>query len=156
MTGHEEAPTGPDPPTSSVTFARSMADHVFYDGDCGFCHGSVRFLAEHDRAGALRYAPLGGATFERLVPESMRAGLPDSLVIHTADGRLLLRSDGMLHCLRRLGGGYRVLAALGRLVPRVLRDAAYGVLARNRLRWFGKAGEACPVPSGALRARFDP
>jgi len=133
-----------------------VPDHVFYDGDCGFCHGSVRFLAAHDRSGAFRFAPLGGPTFLALVPEAKRAGLPDSLVIRTADGRVLVQSDGALHCLRRLGGGFRALAALAALVPRGLREAAYAAFARNRQRWFARPKEACPVPSGALRARFDP
>jgi len=88
------------------------------------------------------------------VPE--RAALPDSLVIHTPDGRTLVQSEAMLHCLRRLGGGWRTLAALIALVPRALRDAAYAAFARNRQRWFARPREACPVPSGALRARFDP
>ena len=37
---------------------------VFYDGRCGLCHHSVRFLLARDRDGALfRYAPLFGETF---------------------------------------------------------------------------------------------
>jgi len=131
-------------------------DQVFYDGDCGFCHESVRFLAAHDRTGCFRYAPLGGPTFLALVPASERADLPDSLVVHSADGRVLVMSEAALHCLRRLGGGYRGLAALLGAVPRSLRDAAYAAFARNRRRWFARPSEACPVPSGALRARFDP
>jgi predicted DCC family thiol-disulfide oxidoreductase YuxK len=129
---------------------------LFYDGDCGFCHGSVRFLAAHDRHGAFRFAPLGGPTFLALVPEAARAGLPDSLVIRTADGRILVQSDAALHCLRQLGGGFRALAALVAFVPRPLREAAYAAFARNRLRWFARPKEACPVPPGALRARLDP
>jgi predicted DCC family thiol-disulfide oxidoreductase YuxK len=133
-----------------------LIDHVFYDGDCGFCHESVRFLAAHDRAGDFRYAPLGGPTFLALVPGAARDALPDSIVVHTPDGRILVLGDAILHCLRRLGGGWRALAALLALVPRPLRDAAYAGFARNRGRWFARPSEACPVPSGALRARFDP
>ena len=137
------------PPAAAV-------DHVFYDGECGFCHGSVRFLAAHDRGGAFRFAPLGGPTFEALVPPGRRAGLPDSLVVHTADGRLLVQSEAVRHTLRRLGGGFRWLAALLALVPRPLLDAAYAAFARNRRRWFPRPQDACPIPSGRLRARLDP
>ena len=134
-----------------------MPDHVFYDGECGFCQGSVRFLAGRDRRGAFRFAPLFGPTFERLVPEGARAGLPDSLVLTTEDGRLLLRSDAVLHTLRRLGGAWRVLAALLALLPRRLRDTAYDAFAKRRKRWFPSApAAACPIPSPELRARLDP
>jgi predicted DCC family thiol-disulfide oxidoreductase YuxK len=133
-----------------------VPDHVFYDGDCGFCHGTVRFLASRDAAGAFRFAPLFGPTFERLVPEPARAALPDSLIVHTGDGRLLVRGDAVLHTLRRLGGGWRLLAGLLSLLPRGLRDAGYDAFARVRKRWFAKPTDACPVPPGSLRARLDP
>jgi len=131
-------------------------DHVFYDGECGFCHWSVRWLAERDARGCFRYAPLGGVTFERLVPETQRAALPDSLVIHTADGRILVESPALLHCLGRLGGGFAWLGRVLGWLPRSLRDAAYAAFARRRRRLFGPPGDACPIPSGALRARLDP
>ena len=133
-----------------------MPDHVFYDGDCGYCHGSVRFLADRDRAGAFRFAPLFGPTFSKLVPEAMRAAQPDTLVVRTEDGRVLIQSDAALHCLRRLGGGWRVVAAVLVLLPRRLRDAAYAAFARNRRRWFGRPQDACPLPPGSMRARMDP
>lgn len=131
-------------------------DHVFYDGECGFCHWSVRFLAERDGEGAFRFAPLGGPTFESLVPDAERAPLPDSLVIRCANGRVLVRSDAALHCLRRLGGAWRALAVLLAFLPRALRDAAYDAFARRRLALFGRANAACPLPSPALRKRLDP
>lgn len=132
------------------------ADHVFYDGDCGFCHWSVRWLAERDDAGCFRYAPLGGATFESLVPVDRRATLPDSLVVHTAGGRVLVESAALLHCLDRLGGAWTMLAAVLHVLPRPLRDRAYAAFAKRRRRLFGQPDEACPIPSGTLRARLDP
>jgi predicted DCC family thiol-disulfide oxidoreductase YuxK len=131
-------------------------DHVFYDGDCGFCHWSVRWLAERDRAGCFRYAPLGGATFLAVVAEPERATLPDSLVIRTAEGRVLVASAALLHCLRRLGGGLAVLAAILEWLPLRLRDAAYAAFARRRRALSARPDDACPIPSGALRARLDP
>jgi predicted DCC family thiol-disulfide oxidoreductase YuxK len=38
-------------------------------------------------------------------------------------------------------------------VPRPLRDLAYGLLARNRYRLFGRL-DACPVPGPEQRERF--
>ncbi len=128
---------------------------LFYDGGCGFCHRAVLFLLWADREGrAFRFAPLGGATFETQIPPSERRGLPDSMVLRTADGALLTRSAGVLHMLRRLGGGWRVLAALFGLVPRPLRDAAYDFVARIRLRLFARPPAVCPVVPPLLRDRF--
>jgi predicted DCC family thiol-disulfide oxidoreductase YuxK len=141
---------------ATATRAPATVDHVFYDGECGFCHWSVRFLAERDRDGCFRYAPLGGPTFLTLVPEERRDALPDSLVIHTAGGGVLVESPALLHCLRRLGGGFALLGRLLGLLPRAFRDAAYAAFAKRRRRLFGRPDDACPIPSGALRARLDP
>jgi predicted DCC family thiol-disulfide oxidoreductase YuxK len=73
----------------------------------------------------------------------------------TADGTLLLRAQGVLHILRRLGGAWRVLATLAALVPAGLLDRAYDVVARVRGRLFGAPAEACPIVPAHLRARFD-
>lgn len=130
---------------------------VFYDGDCGLCHRTVRFVLRRDPDGrAFRFAPLGGETFRRELDEDRRASLPDSIAVYTEDGRLLTRSDGTVHILRRLGGVWGVLGALLSVVPRVLRDAAYDAVARIRHRLFSRPDAACPVASPALRARFDP
>jgi predicted DCC family thiol-disulfide oxidoreductase YuxK len=129
---------------------------LFYDGGCGLCHRSVRFVAAADRAGRFRFAPLGGETFRALVPEERRGALPDSIVVRRADGALLVRSDAALHVLRRLGGGWRAVAALLALVPRGLRDAGYDFVAGRRLRWFARPEVACPLVPPHLRARFVP
>ena len=60
-------------------------------------------------------------------------------------------SDAALAVLHHLGGGWRVLAALGREVPRVVRDAFYDAVARRR---FTLAARACLLPRPEERARF--
>jgi peptidoglycan/LPS O-acetylase OafA/YrhL len=57
--------------------------------------------------------------------------------------RLLIRSDATLAVARRLRFPWRVLA-LGRLVPRGLRDAIYAFLAARRNRWPAP-GDRCEV-----------
>jgi len=131
-------------------------DILFYDGRCGLCHLSVRLLLALDRAGALRFAPLGGETFGGLVPEAERAALPDSLVLRTADGQLLVRSAAVLESLRLVGGPATWLAVTARVVPRRLADGFYDGVARLRRRLVRPPAGACPVVRAALRARFLP
>lgn len=130
---------------------------LFYDGTCALCHRAVKFVLRHDREGKLfRFAPLGGATFAARIPAEQRAGLPDSVVLQTGDGRLLVRSNAFLHIFVRLGGGWKILADLLRAVPRPWRDAVYEGVARVRYRVFGRTKDWCPVIPPELRARFDP
>jgi predicted DCC family thiol-disulfide oxidoreductase YuxK len=128
---------------------------LLYDGDCGFCAGSVQFLLRHeppDRRALLRFAPLQGA-FGRSIAQGSPRGveLRSVLWVRGADRIVFERSDAALQALTHLGGLWSVLATVGRLVPRALRDAVYDLVARRRYR---VAAPACLLPSPEQRARF--
>lgn len=132
-------------------------EYIFYDGHCGLCHRAVKFVLKHDRSGsAFRFAPLQGDTFQSIVSAECRANLPDSFLVLTRDGNLLMRSDATLHSMRRFGGGWKLLANILGLIPRRLRDVVYDFVARIRYRVFGRRDDLCPVVPPNLRARFDP
>jgi predicted DCC family thiol-disulfide oxidoreductase YuxK len=116
----------------------------------------VRFVARRDAAGRIRFAPLGGVTFQRQVPEVDRRDLPDSLVVLAPGSRPLTRSDAVAHLLRALGGAWAVGARLLAIVPRPLRDGAYDLVARFRARLFRRPEGVCPCLPPALLDRFDP
>jgi predicted DCC family thiol-disulfide oxidoreductase YuxK len=129
---------------------------VFYDGVCGFCNQTARWLIDRDPSGRLHYAPLQGET--AAAARARHADFPqdiDTLVLleRDADGEhLYLRSDAVLRVAAAIDSPWRRLAWL-RFVPRPIRDWGYGLFARNRYRMFGRL-DACPVPSEAERARF--
>lgn len=130
-------------------------DRLFYDGSCGLCHRTVRFLLAEDPDGrTFVYAPLASAAFADALPPAARASLPDSIVIIAADGRTRVRSDAALYASERLGGLWRVLGLAGRVVPGSWRDAVYDWVARHRRHWFRAPPDACPLVPPPLRARF--
>jgi predicted DCC family thiol-disulfide oxidoreductase YuxK len=124
---------------------------LFYDAGCGLCQGTVRFVSRRDRSVGIRFAPLGGHTFKRLIPAASRAGLPDSLLVLTPQGDLWDRSQAVLHLLGRMGPGWRVLGRLLVWIPRSLRDFVYDLVARLRPR-----GSACDRPIQTADDRFEP
>ena len=130
---------------------------VLYDGVCGFCNGSVRWLIERDPEARLRYAPLQGETAAAL--RARHPEIPtelDTIVfveVRPGDERVWLRSSAVFRVMRELGAPWRWIGCLRWLAPAALWDVAYRAFARRRYRWFGRL-EACPIPSPALRARF--
>lgn len=131
------------------------SDWVFYDGTCGLCHRAVAFAVRRDPAGrSFRFAPLGGATFERTAVSGRRAGLPDSLVVLEPGGRVLTRGAAVARVLMRVGGGWGLAGRALLAVPRPLRDGAYDLVARVRRRLFARPPQACPLLPPELRARF--
>jgi predicted DCC family thiol-disulfide oxidoreductase YuxK len=114
---------------------------VLYDGACALCQGTVRWLIAEDADGSrFRFAP--------------QAGTARRLTVETADGRRYEGSTAVLHCWRRLGGLWRLLAEILRWVPRSLRDLAYDAFARVRHVLFGGKFQACPRLPRHLRSRF--
>jgi predicted DCC family thiol-disulfide oxidoreductase YuxK len=135
-----------------------VPDLVLYDGSCGLCHRSVAFLARCDRDGTrFVFAPLGGETAAARLAETTAASFPaGTVLVLTADGRLLLRSDAVLNALGCLGGAWRGLASGLAFVPRPLRDGAYSLVARVRGRLFAQPEGSCPRLPANLAERFLP
>ena len=129
---------------------------VLYDGECGLCARSVRFLLDRDRAGRLRFAPLQGATAAPLLARHGLSGELRSVVFlrdqGTAAETPFVRSDAVFEALKVTGSPWRH-AALLRVVPRSLRDAVYDFVARHRHLW---AAHTCRLPGPGERDRFLP
>jgi predicted DCC family thiol-disulfide oxidoreductase YuxK len=130
-------------------------DIVFYDGHCGLCHRTVRFLLARDHDGErFRFAPLDSEAFRTSFSERERSEFPESLIVRTGAGEVLTRSTASLYLLRRLGGRWRLLGGLLALVPLGVRDAIYDGIARMRHRLFAAPTEACPLIPPELHSRF--
>jgi predicted DCC family thiol-disulfide oxidoreductase YuxK len=150
--------------TGSTSF-RSTADAgdvaagpiLLYDGTCGFCARSVQFVLQHERTGGtLRFARLEGPLGTALRSRHPDLGTIDSVLWYepataSMPERLLWRSRGALRVAHYLGGVWSLLASLGALVPRPVRDAVYDWIARHR---HELAADACLVPTPEQRARF--
>lgn len=134
---------------------------MLYDGLCGFCNKTVQWLTKRDRHDRFRFAPQQSSFAAAILArhgidrERMLKDNSVYLVLDLDSGqeRLLTQSDVTVKLLMLLGGGWRVLGNLLRVVPRFLRNAVYRVAARNRYRLTGRY-EVCPVPSEAERMKF--
>ena len=129
---------------------------LLYDGLCGFCDGTVQFILQHDRRGALRFATLQGDFARGVIERHPELAGVDSLVLvergTSGEERIYVRSEGALQVATYLGGAWTLARGL-RIVPRFLRDLVYDGFARVRYRVFGRY-DACPIPSAEQRARF--
>ena len=144
-----------------MTRADSVSQHepgerrsglVLFDGGCGLCHRSVRFILRHDSTAYFRFAPLQGTT-----AASVLAGAPADVrsldtVVLVEGGGVFTRLTAAVRIAARLDSPWSLLALL-RVVPRPLRDWAYEVVARHRVRWFGRA-DVCDLDSRVPRARL--
>ena len=135
----------------------AVADHaktvlIFFDGVCNLCNGVVKFLIRRDHKRIFKFASLQSdfarATLRQINVDPYSF---DSVVV--IDGPLLLtKSDAAMHIAKYLGGGWKVVTAL-KILPKVLRDAGYNVIASNRYRLFGRQDQ-CMIPTPEIKERF--
>jgi predicted DCC family thiol-disulfide oxidoreductase YuxK len=139
---------------------------VLYDGECGFCNRSIRFLLRQDRKDRLRFAPsTSPAVQELLAAHGVPSGFqnfgpgngPDTILVLRNTGKpieeLLVRSNAILACLRVLPQPWPTFAAILRLIPRPIRESTYRFIARERYRIWGRY-PTCPIPTPEERQHF--
>jgi predicted DCC family thiol-disulfide oxidoreductase YuxK len=109
-------------------------------------------VLRHDPAGKVRLlraqAPLGRALYVHygLDPDDYETN------ILLAEGTAWFKSEGSIRMAEGLGMPWSFAAAF-RVLPRTLRDGLYDLVARNRLRLFGKR-ETCYIPDRGTEQRF--
>ncbi len=122
---------------------------VFFDGECGFCARSVRWLLDHDPRGVLTFAPLQGDT-ARALGVSLPADRSTWFLILADENGMHSRSGAVFRAVSRLGGAW-TLAGLLLLFPAPIRDGVYDWVARHRDTLGGEAACALPAPEEAQR-----
>ena len=127
---------------------------VLYDGTCGLCARSVRWILAHERDHAIRFAPLQGET--AALARARFPNIPTRIdtVVYVHDGRAHLRSKALLHASAHLRAPWRWAHAM-RWLPGVVLDLGYRVVAAVRYRLWGHA-DACALVTPEQRARFLP
>lgn|SRR5262245_26130396 len=130
---------------------------ILYDGVCGLCNRLNAFVLPRDPVGVFHFAPLQSETGRSIllkfgrdssaldtfyVVEDYRSGAP----------RLWFKARAGLFVARQIGGVWRLLAIFG-VLPDVLLNVVYDLIARHRYRIFGRY-DVCLMPKPEYKARF--
>jgi predicted DCC family thiol-disulfide oxidoreductase YuxK len=127
---------------------------VLYDGTCGLCAKSVRWILHHERDHDLKFAPLQGETVQALRARYPNIPATVDTVIYIANGKAYLRSKAFLHAAKHLRAPWRWAFAF-RWFPGFLLNVGYRFIAAIRYKVWGRV-DACELPSPEQRARFLP
>ena len=127
---------------------------VYYDGDCGFCHGFIRILLAEDKASNFKYSPLGSDYFNKHIDADQRDSLPTSVLVQTAQGKIKMKSEAVSHCLIALGGLWGLMGHLLTLLPVKVANVAYDWIGSIRYKLAKKPDGACPLLHPSLSKRF--
>ena len=127
---------------------------VYFDGVCNLCNGFIDFLITRDSKRALRYSSLQSDRGQVVLGELDRSLEEfDSILVQTRDGKVLDRSKAVLAILREMPFPWSFLGSLFRVVPTLIGDFVYKIVALNRYRLFGKR-DSCRLPTEDEREFF--
>jgi predicted DCC family thiol-disulfide oxidoreductase YuxK len=129
----------------------NKGDVVLFDGVCNLCSKSVQFIIKRDKAKLFRFASLQSGFGQKILQQHGMSDINFNSFILLQNGTLYTKSTGALKVAAQLNGlkWSKIFFA----VPAFIRDGVYGIIARNRYKWFGKK-EACWLPTPALKYRF--
>lgn len=125
---------------------------LIFDGVCEICNASVNFILRWEKRQDILFTanqnPPGRAILEHFGEDPTA----NTTIYFVEDGKIYAQSRAIMRIARRLRFpwylGYGFI-----LVPRVIRDFFYRLIARNRYKLFGKK-DFCRIPTPEEMSRF--
>lgn len=124
---------------------------VLFDGQCGLCNRSVKFILKKERAPYLLLSPLQSEKGKSLLNQFQLKDKADSIV-YIKNNKAYLKSGAVLRLCLQLKGLWPLMIIFI-IVPTFIRDAIYDYIAKNRIKWFGTA-DYCEMMTAETRGRF--
>lgn len=125
---------------------------ILFDGVCNLCSGSVQFIIKHDPKHQFRFASLQGEFGQQVLHQFNLPMQEFGSFILLENGVVYTKSSAALRVTKKLSGLWSGFYAF-MIVPSLIRNAVYDVVAKNRYKWFGKK-EACWIPTPELKDLF--
>ena len=124
---------------------------VLFDGICNLCNRTVSFLIKNDTNNLLHYtAQQNQAGIDIMHQYGIEAA--NKSVIFIKEDKVFYKSDAIIEISKLLTGWPRILK-YSYLVPKLLRDGIYDIIAVNRYRLFGKR-TTCSIPTKEHQHKF--
>jgi len=125
---------------------------VLFDGECGMCSAFVRFVLGHSNDQTIVFVSLGSDKGRQLLAlHGIDPSRTDSIVFIAA-GQAHVYSNAIIELARSFRSPWSAVRFLA-LVPRVIRDGGYRLIARYRKRLMPLSQE-CPMFSPSERSRI--
>lgn len=126
-------------------------DIFFFDGDCVLCHNMVRFLLDADQNKHFLVCAQQSDT-GRLLLERHGINFDDLSTVYIIKNcacpneEVIVRSTAAVYALSK-APKYAFAARILSLIPRVVLDTGYKLVASNRYKLFGKKEQTCMIPT---------
>lgn len=124
---------------------------VFFDGDCGVCNFWVQWILERDNKDQFMFASLQSDFGQQFLSErGLETNVFNTMYLWKPGRFYLIKSKAVLEIANLLGGIYK-LSFIGKIIPAFLRDKAYDLISRNRMKL---ANQKCYLPDIHQKKKF--
>lgn len=104
---------------------------IIFDGACNHCNGAVNFIIKRDAQEVFKFSSMQSETAQQLMTKHGIQGLSEDSFILFKSGQCSARTNAALEITRHLGGLWFLLRVF-KIVPSIIREYFYRLLARNR------------------------
>lgn len=124
---------------------------IFYDGDCGFCNQSVRFIINHEKSSLYHFTAIQSAFSKSFFDEKNLEYPKDLNTLYLFQNeKLYTKSSAAIRICPNLKFPFNCLVTFI-IVPKFIRDFFYDIVAKNRKKL---AKNQCFLPTKEQQARF--
>jgi len=125
---------------------------ILFDGVCNFCNFWVNFIIKRDKKNVFKFAALQSEAGLALL-KKFKLSTTDFDTFILIDGEnYFTKSTAALKIAKKLKGSVKLFYPFI-VLPRFLRDFFYGLIAKNRYKFFGKR-DVCRIPTEKERDKF--
>ena len=126
---------------------------ILFDGVCNLCDASVQYIIKHDKKDVFRFVSLQSELGKKITNYvGVDTSKMDSFLLYQPGVAYYNKAEAALKVAGELGGAISLLTIFS-VLPRFIKNFVYGVIAKNRYKWFGKK-DSCMMPSAEIRGKF--
>jgi predicted DCC family thiol-disulfide oxidoreductase YuxK len=123
---------------------------LLFDGECGFCNKAVQFLLKREKNASMHFVPIKSQLGKEILEYFEVDREIDSMIL-IRDYKAYIRSCAALRLTWYMKGLWPLLSVF-LVIPPFMRHPVYNLIAKNRMRFFGKV-ESCALIPAEQRAR---
>jgi len=125
---------------------------LLFDGVCNLCNSTIQFVLKRDKKHYFKFASLQsnyGQLF--LKKNKLPTSIYDTFILIEGNS-YTIKSSAILKVFKQLSSLWPVLYIFI-IIPKIIRDALYNIIAKNRYHIFGKK-DSCMIPDKEILSRF--
>ena len=118
---------------------------IYYDGECGLCHGAVKFILRIDTKNKFYFSPIS-----KLIQNEIKI---DSIILKIND-EVYYEGQAIVTIMENIENNWSYVASILRIIPIDRLNQLYRWISKNRKKVFSKKQYACPNIPTHLKNRF--